>query len=179
MKRGFTWMEFLVALTVLAVVAALVYPLARGVLEQMWKQGCMHNLGQIGQAVVAYREEWDGIGKYGAPWAMGLPAGPREAYPKEEKKQYPECPRNPRWGLYVDMYPPYSDEPWAIARLKYFWLPHVKKMKERAVIFMCPDHWEPKSQYDRQFALGLLLGGEVVARWGWLDPYWYPAFWED
>ncbi|MEM4409858.1 MAG: prepilin-type N-terminal cleavage/methylation domain-containing protein [Candidatus Caldarchaeum sp.] len=173
MKRGFTWMEFLVALTVLAVVAALVYPLARGVRMQVLKETCVNNLGRIGGAVVAYREEWDGIGKYGLPWAMGLPLPLRAAIPKEEINQYPECPLE---YPYLSMYPSNDVEPWWRVRIPG-WLRHVEKRKERAVILVCIVH-RPGKGYDPKFGLGLLVEGSVEARWGWTEPDRF-SFWED
>lgn len=187
MRRGWTMVEFLVVVTVILVVASLVYPLARGMRTLTLKRACINNLRQIGGLVVAYREEWDGAGKYGWPWEMGLPRGIRLVVPREEEKNYLECPIDRARAFYVDMYPSTDNPeeatedprlfPWYKWRISE-WLRHVKKMKERSIIFICDNHYTPRSPYDRQHAIGLLLNGEAVERWGWIRPWDY-RFWED
>ncbi|MCL6624015.1 MAG: prepilin-type N-terminal cleavage/methylation domain-containing protein [Fimbriimonadales bacterium] len=187
MRRGWTMVEFLVVVTVILVVASLVYPLARGMRKEALKRACVNNLRQIGGLVVAYREEWEGAGKYGLPWEMGLPVPIRKAVPKEEKKTYLECPIDPYSNMYsyFDMYPGNTPEEERDPREREFlkrrvpeWLKHVKRMKERSVIFICKNHYTPRSPYDRQYGIGLLLNGEVVERWGWTAPTEF-SFWED
>ncbi len=182
MTRGWTLMELIVVVTVLLVVAAIVYPLASGVRKQVLKNVCMNNLRQIGGLVVAYREDWDGVGKYGLPWEMGLPMGVTSVVPREEKKSYSYCPVHPLQLPYLTMYPfiDWVDHP----RLKYrvlAWLHHVRKMKERSLIGLCIQHGGYGKGYDgynSRRGIGLLLNGDVAERWGWTDP-WHYSFWED
>lgn len=65
MRRAFTLIELLVVIAVIAILAALLFPVFAKARERARQTQCISNLRQIGAAVDLYRQDWDG--KY--PWA--------------------------------------------------------------------------------------------------------------
>ena len=59
-KRGFTLIELLVVIAVLALLAAILFPVFAKVREDGWKATCVSNLKQIGAAYHMYLQDNDG-----------------------------------------------------------------------------------------------------------------------
>lgn len=70
---GFTLVEFLVVISVLALLAALLWPVFIKARTSAKVSVTISNLRQIGQATAMYRTEWNGDGVYGNAYRMGLP----------------------------------------------------------------------------------------------------------
>ncbi len=59
--RGFTLIELLVVITIIAVLAALLFPAFRGVRERANLAACASNLRQIGFAIMAYARDYNDV----------------------------------------------------------------------------------------------------------------------
>ena len=59
--RGFTLIELLVAIAILAVLAALLFPVFAKTRERARTSGCNSNLKQHGIAFLQYLDDWDGL----------------------------------------------------------------------------------------------------------------------
>lgn len=64
-RRGFTLMELIVSIAVLAILAALTFPVFTGIRERGKASQCVSNLHQIGMGMSSYLADWDN--RY--PWA--------------------------------------------------------------------------------------------------------------
>ena len=58
-NKGFTLIEFLVALAIIAVLAALLFPVFAQARRQSRTVNCISNLRQIGLALKMYQQDWD------------------------------------------------------------------------------------------------------------------------
>jgi prepilin-type N-terminal cleavage/methylation domain-containing protein/prepilin-type processing-associated H-X9-DG protein len=56
---GFTLVELLVVIALMAVLAGLLFPVLRSVRERAGQSTCLSNLRQIGQAQLLYVQDWD------------------------------------------------------------------------------------------------------------------------
>lgn len=79
-KRGFTLLELLVAISIIGVMLAILFPVFAQVREKARQSVCASNLRQIGMAIALYRTDYDDLFPYamdnefrldpdpGAPW---------------------------------------------------------------------------------------------------------------
>ncbi len=58
-RRGFTLLELLVVISIIAILAALLMPVFMQARESARKSTCLSNLRQLGMAVAAYSADWD------------------------------------------------------------------------------------------------------------------------
>jgi prepilin-type N-terminal cleavage/methylation domain-containing protein len=99
-RPGFTLMELLTVIAIIAILAGLLLPALAAVRENARKGGCMSNLHQIVQGVKMYKDDWRVYPDYlyGAAWkrgdnmqyrlgtpAPGMPPGGVRAYIKDPK----------------------------------------------------------------------------------------------
>jgi len=59
-RRGYTLMEVLVVISMIAILAAILFPVFARAREQARKTTCASNLTQIGAALALYAQNWDG-----------------------------------------------------------------------------------------------------------------------
>jgi len=71
--RGLTLVDVLAVVTIVAVLAAFLWPVARSVRERVYDAKCATKLRQFGVGLLQYRHDYDGDGVYGYPYAMGIP----------------------------------------------------------------------------------------------------------
>lgn len=69
---GLSFVDALAALTIVAVLAALLWPIVRSAKERFQDAQCMTKLRQYGVALSQYRYDNGGYGNYGDPYAMAL-----------------------------------------------------------------------------------------------------------
>ena len=60
LQAGFSVLELLVSVAVVAVLAALVFPAVKGTMENAQSAGCVSNLRQIGSALIAFAGDHEG-----------------------------------------------------------------------------------------------------------------------
>jgi len=76
-RRGFTLVELVVVIAIIAALTAIVLPVVSRVRENGRRATCKSNMRQIGLALQMYRQDWDGVDPdKGMPlshWQMGLP----------------------------------------------------------------------------------------------------------
>jgi prepilin-type N-terminal cleavage/methylation domain-containing protein len=75
-NRAFTFVELLVVCVIIAVLAALLFPVFSAVRGRARQTVCVENLRQIAQAIAMYRTAAGGDGVYGDMYSMGLPPFP-------------------------------------------------------------------------------------------------------
>lgn len=68
-RRGFTLVELLVAIAILALLAGILFPVFAKARERGRAAVCLANLKQIGLAVTAYADDFDEKYPYGIDWA--------------------------------------------------------------------------------------------------------------
>src|SRR5262249_46486405 len=73
-RRGFTLVELLVVMAVLAVLAAFLFPVLGRAREQAWQSSCPSPLRQLGQAPLLYLQDWDE--RFPSWWLPGPPRPP-------------------------------------------------------------------------------------------------------
>lgn len=99
-RRGFTLIELLTVIAIIAVLAALLFPVfmtARGKAREIT---CVSNLRQIGQAVAMYTQDYDGIYPY--------MIDPADKYAPQIWSHHPEFQRDlPYIGLVNEVLQPY------------------------------------------------------------------------
>ena len=108
-RCAFTLVELLVALGVLAVLAALLFPVLNGARNRSRSMTCASNLKQIGHAIEIYVQDNRGFyPRIYNPPAVNSPCSRWVAslYPYVRKTQAFECPSAPEWLTYELGCPP-------------------------------------------------------------------------
>lgn len=65
MRKGFTLVELLVVIGIIAVLAAIVFPVVCLAREGARKTNCLSNLKQLGEVALMYSSDWEGMGAHG------------------------------------------------------------------------------------------------------------------
>jgi prepilin-type N-terminal cleavage/methylation domain-containing protein len=90
-RAGLTLTEVLVAIAIIAILAALLYPVLSGAKERARASDCMSNIRQLGTAIQLYHQDYDGI----YPYAID----PADKYCRQIWDRYPE------WKEKIDSMP--------------------------------------------------------------------------
>jgi prepilin-type N-terminal cleavage/methylation domain-containing protein/prepilin-type processing-associated H-X9-DG protein len=98
--KGFTLIELLVVVAILALLAGILFPVLAAARHRSYMAVCQSNLRQIGLAIYAYAEDWDGLL---APGVGGLVRGSWHIYYKSYTRDLGvwQDPANPVEGDYT------------------------------------------------------------------------------
>ena len=112
MRKGFTLIELLVVVAIIALLAALLFPVFASARESSRQATCHSNRKQIGRAIMLYAGDWDDAlppgafaghnpltGKETAEQAHRLSIGALETYLQERGRGVWFCPSDPRGDL--------------------------------------------------------------------------------
>jgi prepilin-type N-terminal cleavage/methylation domain-containing protein/prepilin-type processing-associated H-X9-DG protein len=98
-RLGFTLIELLVVIAVIAILAALLFPVFATARERGRQTYCLNNLHQLGTALIAYAQDWDGDLPDPESWKQRLflsYVSTKDAF---------LCPSNPvGWGSQADFW---------------------------------------------------------------------------
>lgn len=164
MKRGFTLVEVITCLAIIAIVAAIAAPVFSQAKRSAKITASISNLHQMHLALKLYQFEHEGDGKYGKMAEMGLPTGEvlmrqRLGLPLEIWKS--PCGQNPSWAPVpvVIQYDYYPD-----SGLDHFET-IAPSFQENLIVLSdmhCADHGDPLySDFVHHRGLGVLLSGAL------------------
>lgn len=176
--KGWTLVEVLTALGIIALVATLAYPVIAGARQSAASATCISQLKQIHVAISVYRTAYDGDAVYGESSAMGLPPNlmhlakeqslPHALFECKGRKTIRIAP------LYHLMYAPEG----TVGRPS--WAEYVKDREESAVILGDYNHdfdTIPRhSNFVRHRGIGMYLDGSVrtvVKAGDWFSNTWW------
>src|SRR6187401_1567965 len=80
-RRGFTLIELLVVIAVIAILAAILFPVFAQAREAARKASCQSNLKQLGIAIAMYSQDYDGHLVTGGGNSYGSPPGSSDTNP--------------------------------------------------------------------------------------------------
>jgi prepilin-type N-terminal cleavage/methylation domain-containing protein len=158
-RRGFTLVELLVVIAVLALLAAFLLPIYSSARERGRQTVCLANLRQIGQALSMYRQDY---GSYPGFWA-GVPEA-LAPYVKNQRLLFCPSSKQPQGIKLSSSYAFLIDGD----RLRF---PHGNELQPRSVIVYCRDHAKKEpldKRYEGMFpvlrhdgAIGIIPAGKV------------------
>ncbi|MCH8274690.1 MAG: type II secretion system protein [Armatimonadetes bacterium] len=160
-RKGFTLTEVLVILTILAVLAALLFPVLRRATERGKEVTCLSNFRQMHIALELYRADYEGAGRYGEAAAMGMPPTTLWLIPYGYDPREMRCPgisftNQVERALYMEMWGGKD------------WVPTVTEFEDDTVIYIDLNHSFPGrsiySESNTHRAIGLYLGGHIETR---------------
>jgi prepilin-type N-terminal cleavage/methylation domain-containing protein len=178
MKRaGFTIVELLITISIVAIISALLYPLISSAVGRAKEKTCVSNLRQIGMALGMYRADYDGDGRVGTPAQMGMP----DWFSVIRRERYygigiqfctePDSFSGGR-GLYGQFWEGFDDKGWAA---------NVEQWGDGTIALFDRNHRNGQRTYTMPFAnhfrIGLALGGDVRTRirkgWPEVQAWWH------
>jgi prepilin-type N-terminal cleavage/methylation domain-containing protein len=163
MKNGFTILEILTVICIIAIVGAITYPVFVQVKRSSVRTTCMSNLHMIGTSLTIYRIDYGGSDQ-GTPSDMGLPDLSRTALPNiTALKCHGTDPLGSIAG-YTYMWPwPGSDESAEIS-----WASYTRFAASSSILVIDPNHQSgtgPKNlSWEHWTSLGLQLDTSVIIR---------------
>lgn len=180
-NRGVTLIEVIVCIAILAVVAAISYPVMARAKESSLKTKSISNMRQVHLALELYAQEHDGA-PTGTLEEMGLPPWPNTKYLGPAVKElYPPLRPSVAWHSYMYMPIPSADD-----RRSPNWEDYTEEVGPNAVVICDPFFNPPRTEdYDmywqdpfvRKFVMGITVSGSLVkkTRAGGIDL----TFWMD
>jgi prepilin-type N-terminal cleavage/methylation domain-containing protein len=178
-SRGLTLIEVLVCVSIIAVVAAITYPVVANAKDSALKTKSISNMRQVHLALEIYAQENNGT-PTGTMESMGLPPWPSAQYLGEGVRElYP--PRRPtvNWTFYA-----YNPLPTEVDKRDPTWAQYTAECGTSAVLIWDPFFNPPRTEdfdmywkdpYVRKFAMGITVSGSLVrkTRTGYMDLRWW------
>lgn len=155
--------QILVAVGVLALLSALLFPTIRIQIERAKQKGCVSNLRQLHTALMLYREDQSGSVPYGYGEAMGLPPILGMVLPNyiSDRRVFRCNAPSGNYGATV------FTQMWAHSGrdgLFPAWHKYVNEYKEDAVLLLDMNHDpadNPWQEFLTHYGIGVYLGGHV------------------
>jgi prepilin-type N-terminal cleavage/methylation domain-containing protein len=175
LRRAFALVELLTVVAIIAVLAAISYPVMVSAKKAAARTSCISNLRQYGVAIALYRCDQDG-GECGTPSQMGLPPPQILFYMPQLSglRCHGELHGPNGYHMNYDVSPP--DDPMGTGAV---WRDYVSHVGSSAILVTDPNHNPQRVVYTDTIvtAIGLRLDGSVVVRtraWdGKLGLYWW------
>ena len=186
MKRAFTLIEILVAISIVLVLAAICFPVFASVKKSANRASCVSNLHQIGMAIALYREKWDGA-EQGTPSQMGLPTELVFLPHDMQGRPLYECHgNNPHGNSYSNNWPLQVrfESPSELENIEKWyrrWAAYVAEVGPAAILMYDENHQAsfPRSfSWENWTAIGLRLDQSVIIRTH-LGMPWFYRWWHD
>lgn len=157
-SRAFTLVEFLVVLTIIAVIVALVFPVFQSAKRSAKVARTMSASHQLWLALSLYRSDWDGEGKIGTASEMGLPPfGPQIRNVATPELWLQTC--SPNQGF--TYWPTNDGGPDS-------WQEYVTIAGEGVPIVSTtsctPSEWDVDNQFHPKLGIAATIGGTVIKR---------------
>lgn len=170
-KRGFTVAELIIAIAVVLILAALLYPVVVRASQRAKEARCISNLRQLHLGISMYRESYGGSGIYGEAAKMGLPPA-LALYPDFVTSLHTfQCSMGTRddQKAFFWLFPRPADE-----RPDPGWPKYVQQYREESILMYDFNHdflgGGIHSPYLKHRAIGLYLGGHVRVKVKYGDP---------
>lgn len=166
-RQAFTLIELLIVIAIIAVLAALLFPVMTKAKDKAQETRCVSNLKQMGMAVNIYRADHDGTDTPGTPYEMGFPVDHRaaKAYPLNELL----CRGTQGYAV---MFGPFSPAAPGLEELHQGWKLMVEKLGSATPMFVDPHHNLGPSEgaWSVRRAIAVRLDGSVRPRTGRYGP---------
>jgi type II secretory pathway pseudopilin PulG len=172
-------MEVLVCIAVIAIVAAITYPVVVKAKDGGLKTQSISNMRQVHVALELYAQEYNGA-PTGTMEAMGLPPWPTAKYLGDAVKDlYPPKRPSTKWNAYA-----YNPVPSEMDKRDPNWAEYTAEVGGNAVI-VCDPFFNPlrtedyemswMDPYVRKFVMGVTVSGTLVKRTraGHMDLRWW------
>lgn len=175
--RAFTLLESMVVASIVALLAALLFPVISNARDRARESACVTKMRQAWLAASLYRSDNEGDGIYGTSFEMGLP--PRLADGPKWKPGYPEkllgvadlvCPAFPsKFSNSTFSYNWMYQDPRQQQNGQNQWDAYVRDFQDASIFIVDPNH-NPKdiptmSPYISKKGFGLTLGGNLIQRY--------------
>ncbi len=163
--RGLTITELLIAVAIIVIIAAVVFPIVRESKERAKLSACGSKMMQIFHAIELYRHNYDGDGKYDEPEIMGLPPTFNELI--DDQKVPLET--------FVCLAPPNDEKSKHSVFTRMFltkqqggnWGDYCRKYLDDSILIVDKNHNPPsvnrESPVQKHWAEGVYLGGNLKA----------------
>lgn len=156
---AFTLVELLVAMGILAVLAAVLFPLGKQAIERSSVENCAQNLRTQWLAIEMYRADYESRSEVGTPAQMGLPVGDWvETYKLDQNLKCRRMSELPQpWQTY--RYQPGGSE-----EMDWRWDLVTRKYGERTILIDHFAHNDPETfgiHLYPHFGMGITSSGQL------------------
>lgn len=165
--RAFSVVEAVIAIGIVIVLAALIYPILGALRASAYEAQCVSNLSQLQHSLQLYRQQSDGSGVYGTPAAMGLPPSLRQLLSIGKLSSEVVMCR----GRGFDGLPPRYVQMWGfpgVAEDESNWARYVAEMEGNSIVLVDGNHRRlsefRESQFFKHYAFGITLSGRIRRR---------------
>jgi len=159
MKKGFTLVEILVAITIIAILAAIIYPVTVMAKGSASEGKCITQMHGAWLAIEMYRNDNDG-GQIGTPSQMGLPLKDLDVNSKLDCLAQQPGPNGRKLYPYINLW-----QPFAISDSQGIWSRAVTTHGEKTAMLLDINHRNEKtpqfSPYFKRFGIIVRLAGNA------------------
>lgn len=169
-KRGFTLIELLIVIAIIAILAAILFPVFGRARENARRASCASNLKQIGLGMAQYVSENDGtLLVQGAPRIQdnGRPSWRQKLALYVKNNDLFRCPSNPQNNAR-------ADEARNFEGLDF---PEIKRSYAANILYITNDDFNPLNESLVTSPATRVQIGESVDMWTDLDPAWDAVAW--
>jgi prepilin-type N-terminal cleavage/methylation domain-containing protein len=180
MKKAFTLLEVLCVMGILALLAAILFPLMFSAKTKAKVTTSASNLKQIYMQTVLYQDQHDGAGVYGSIYSMGLPPWPQsDKLDLLKKLRPPMAPHPLSRELGVGYYSMYTQP--ELDQMPLTWTEYANSAGPKSILYVDPFNNDPQisltiGNYVTRHFLAINLAGSlrnVHGQGDWLMRGWW------